>query len=716
MKRIIITLITSILLAPISTLRADEGMWMINMLEKGLMDKMKKAGLKLPANVIYDESAVSIKDAVVSLDFGCTGSMVSEQGLLITNHHCAYSDVHSISTDEHNYLEDGFWAFSMDQEVPIKGKGAWFLRKVIDVTDEVAQMQNKEGKGRRMNLRKLSYHMEKKYAEETGFEASLASMWKGSRYYMFLYEVYRDLRLVAAPPVSIAAYGGETDNWEWPQHKGDFAMYRIYTAPDGSPAEYSEENVPMKPRKVLKISTKGVKNGDFTMILGYPGTTNRYNSSFGVNKKGRVVNPITTTIRGEKQEIMKRWMDSDPSIRLKYANKYFNSSNAQELWAGEIHTFRRYGVTEIRKRDEQELLAWINSSPERVEKWGDLIAEMEETYNEVEQIEKDILYYRETMISSNPFYALSTRLKGMFKNGIDSVRPSEDKIYMNNMERTLSGIDYQVEKDLLFYGFKKYTDNVDSSKWGEGVNALMERFENDPEAVMEYVWENSIFTDETRLRTAMAGEVSRELISTDPIYDLLHSVSVGDLNQQKNMIMKKGRGGKGKKCGRGRDINTLEKEYTHALYQMKRDKGRVQYPDANSTMRITYGTVGPISPSDGIHYSEISTAQGILDKYNPDDYEFTLKEKQLALVKANPTIPVNFLSNNDITGGNSGSPVLNGKGELIGLAFDGNKESLCSDAYFHPDYCKTVNVDIRYVLWILKEYAEADNILKELGY
>lgn len=712
MRRIILTVIASLLLAPSFTAIADEGMWMVNMLEKGLVSKMKKAGLKLPANVIYDESAVSIKDAVVSLDFGCTGSMVSEEGLMITNHHCAYSDVHSISTNEHNYLEDGFWAMSREQEVHIKGKGAWFLRKVIDVTDEVAELQ----KEKKMNLRKLSYVMEKKYAEETGYEASLASMWRGEKYYMYLYEVYRDLRLVAAPPVSIAAYGGDTDNWEWPQHKGDFAIYRIYTAPDGSPAEYSEENVPMKPRKTLKISTKGVKTGDYTMILGYPGSTNRYNSSFGINKKEKVVNPITTTVRGEKQEIMNRWMESDPAIRLIYADKFFSSSNAQEFWTGEMHSFRRYGVADIRRGEEKELKAWIMESPERIEKWGDLLDEMEETYAEVEDMEKDVLYYRETMISSNPFYGMSTRLQGMFKKGVDTIYPAKEKIYMSVLNKAISGIDFRVEKDLLYYAFKKYTDNVDSSKWGEGVNALMDKFDHNATAVMDYVWNNSIFTDEQRLLNTMEGAVTREMLDADPIYDLLHSVSFGDLNQKKNDIMMKGRHGKGKKHGRGRLINALEKEYTHALYEMRLDKGEVQYPDANSTMRLTYGTVGPMSPADGIFYSEKSTAKGILEKYNPDDYEFTLNEKQLALIKANPTLPVNFLSNNDITGGNSGSPVLNAKGELIGLAFDGNKESLCSDAYFHPDYCKTVSVDIRYVLWILKYYAEADHILQELEF
>lgn len=712
MKRIIITILTALLICPLHTAMADEGMWMVNLIEKGLMSKMKKAGLKLPANVIYDESAVSIKDAVVSLDFGCTGSMVSEEGLLITNHHCAYSDVHSISTNEHNYLEDGFWAMSRDQEVHIKGKGAWFLRKVIDVTDEVADLQ----KGKKMNSRKLSYTMEKKYAQETGYEASLASMWRGEKYYMFLYEVYRDLRLVAAPPVSIAAYGGDTDNWEWPQHKGDFAIYRIYTAPDGSPADYSEENVPMKPRKVLKISDKGVKKGDFTMILGYPGSTNRYNSSFGINKKEKLVNPITTKIRGEKLEIMDKWMSVDPAVRLLYADKYFGISNGQEFWSGEITSFRRYGVRDIRREDEKELKSWIMSSPERVEKWGDLLDEMEETYNEVEEIERDILYYRETMISNNPFFGLSTRLKGMFKKGIDSICPAHDTTYMTNLVRNLSAIDFRVEKDLLYYSLKTYTKSVESSKWGERLKNLMDKFGQDPDAVMDYVWENSIFTDESRLMEAVEGYIYRNQLETDPIYDLLHSHSFGDLNQQKNKIMMHGRNGKGKKHGRGREINALEKEYTHAMYEMRLDKGVVQYPDANSTMRLTYGTVGPINPFDGVYCSETSTTQGILDKYNPDDYEFTLKEKQLSLVKANPTIPVNFLSNNDITGGNSGSPVLNARGELIGLAFDGNKESLCSDAYFHPDYCKTVSVDIRYVLWILKYYAEADHILQELEF
>lgn len=714
MKRSIYIILALMLFSSTFTVKADEGMWMVNMMEKGLIQKMKKAGLKLPANVIYDESALSIKDAIVSLDFGCTGSMISQQGLLITNHHCAYSDVHSISTDEYNYLEDGFWAFSMKDEVHIPGKGAWFLKKVLDVTDEVNELISKNEK---MGMRKLAHTLEKKYSDESGYEASLATMWRGEKYYMYLYEVYRDLRLVAAPPVSIAAFGGDTDNWEWPQHKGDFAMYRIYTAPDGSPAEYSEENVPMVPKKVLNISTKGVKKGDFTMILGYPGSTNRYNSSFGVHKIGKVVNPITTEVRGDQLAIMDKWMKTDPSIRLKYADKYFGISNVQELGAGEILTFRRYNVYDIKKAEEEGLQEWINSNPERVEKWGDLLEDMEQMYSKLEEIDKNIAYFRETMVRGTQFYFLSMRFKPTPRQKeSDTINISENDFQMRNITKALAQMDYDVEKDLFYYNFKTFIQNVDKAYWGEEITSLMEEFNSDANALLEYVWKNSFITDETRFKKFITEPHLISEITSDPLYRIVHSTSIGRLNDLRADKMNTHGRGKGKKGGRARVLSALEKEYTHALYQMRQDKGIVQYPDANSTMRITYGNVGPISPSDGIFYSETTTAQGILDKYNPDDYEFTLKEKQLNLVKANPKFPVNFLSNNDITGGNSGSPVLNAKGELIGLAFDGNKESLCSDAYFHPEYCKCVNVDIRYVLFILEQYAEADNLMKELGF
>lgn len=736
MKRLLLAFTAAILLAIPSIATADEGMWLVNLIQKGLMTKMKKAGLNLPANVIYDESAVSLSDAIVSLDFGCTGSMISSQGLLITNHHCAYSDVHSISTPERNYLEDGFWAMNMSEEVPIPGKGVYFLRKAIDVTDEIeAIKKEEESAGRKIGFRKLSSIIEKKYSKETGYEASLSSMWSGEKYYIFLYEVFHDIRLVAAPPVSIAAYGGDTDNWEWPQHKGDFAMYRIYASPDGKPAEYSADNVPFVPRRTLKISTAGVKKGDFTMIMGYPGRTNRYNSSFGVNHIEKVINPITTTIRRRQLDIMDSWMITDPAIRFKYADKYFSISNVQELNEGEILTFRRYGVTAIRQKEEKELQEWIMADDTRKAEWGTLLNDMSVLYSSQENLDKQMAYYRETFVRGTQMFTLSMRVfnlirdcqpkmgKGKGKMGgrkaeYDSIMvyAPENDYFTRTTTKIYDEIDLRLEKDLFFYGFNTFISNVEKEFWGENITKMMEKFDGDATALVNYVWDNSYFTSAERFKDFTSSEHYSNDFKNDPMYLIMRSTSIGDFNQCKTKIENK--------CG-GKTIFELEKSYTNAIYEMRLSKGEVQYPDANSTMRLTYGNVGPINPSDGIYYSEISTTQGILDKYNPDDYEFSLKERSLTLLNAKDwgrwgdkktgSMDVNFLSNNDITGGNSGSPVMNSRGELIGLAFDGNKESLCGDAYFHPQYCKCVNVDIRYVLWILDKYAGMHWILKEIG-
>ena len=738
MKRHILIFATAVLLLIPSVSRADEGMWMVNLLEKGLMTKMKKAGLKLPANVIYDENAVSLSDAVVALDFGCTGSMISNNGLLITNHHCAYADVHSISTMEHNYLEEGFWAMNMSEEVPIHGKGIYFLRKVLDISEEVDSLKKAElAKGNNIGSRKLSFIIEKKYSAQTGYEASLAGMWRGEKHYIFLYEVYKDVRLVAAPPVSIAAYGGDTDNWEWPQHKGDFAMYRVYASPDGKPAEYSENNVPLVPRKILKISTEGVKKGDFTMIMGFPGRTNRYNSSFGVNYIEKVVNPITTAIRRHQMDIMDSWMVSDPAIRLKYADKYFSISNVQELNEGEILTYRRYGVVAIKENEEKELKEWIDADPSRKEKWGTLLDDMKEIYGEIEQLEKDMTYYRETFVRGTNLYSLSMRIKSMIRSCLDvrmpdnsiytaaascdSCTPSQKEIdsFLKYADNIFSQGDCRVEKDLFLYSMNCFVQNVSKERWGDEFISAMEPFNGNVNEFCNYIWDNSYLTAEEKLDSFFSAGHNVGEIKNDPLLKILYSTSISDFNHEIDNIEKK----HDKKGQKG--VSMLEKQYTNALYEMRLEEGIVQYPDANSTMRLTYGNVGPVNPSDGIYYTEVSTTQGILDKYNPDDYEFTLNSRQKNLLegkdwgrwadKKSGKMVVNFLSNNDITGGNSGSPVMNAKGELIGLAFDGNKESLCGDAYFHPEYCKCVNVDIRYVLWILDKYAGMSWILTELG-
>ena len=727
---------------------ADEGMWMIHAIDAALEKKMQERGLQLSANEIYnaDAEGADVADAVVSMEFGCTGSMISDKGLLITNHHCAYGDVHALSTAEHNYLEEGFWAMRSDEEVNIKGKRVFFLKRVLDITEEVEVLKKEHDvQARPMGMRKLSYILETRYKKETGLEAWLASMWDGSKYYMALYEVYSDVRLVAAPPVSSAAFGGDIDNWEWPQHKCDFAMYRVYTAPDGSPAEYSKENVPMKPKAKLKISLDGYKAGDYTMVIGYPGSTNRYSNSYEVNFYQTVRQPICNSIRGKQMEIIKKWMDADPEIRLKYSDYFFTLSNIQELYSGEVECIDRFGVIGKKEEGEKELQEWIEASPERKERWGSLLNDLKTKYLSVAEPERNVNYYRETIVRGTRISRACTKInafrtavmtsQGMtpkkaieLKNGPD---PAETEFcntfrfcgnkyekHMSAILKEYEGIDMRVEKDLFRFAVEEYYSNIDHAYIGEYQKELYDRYVSgngtDYKGLADCIWENSFFTDMQKLESFISEEHTLTEYLTDPLFMFLQEVKVTRFNEA--TLAAEG----------GTSRSTLNKEFTHALYQMRMDKGIVQYPDANSTMRITYGTVGGYEPYDGVICDWKTTPAGILEKYQPGDFDFTLNDRQYLLYRKGDwgrwgsgedgsQMYVNFLTDNDITGGNSGSPVLNSKGELIGLAFDGNKESLASDVYCTPGYNKCVCVDIRFILWTIDRYAGMTRIIEELG-
>jgi hypothetical protein len=719
MKKYIFRIIVLLIMLPVYNVsRADEGMWLINLLDKNLTKKMQKAGLKIDPKVIYDENNVSISDAVVALDFGCTGSIISADGLLITNHHCAYSDIHALSTPEHNYLEDGFWAMNRTQEIYIPGKSVFFLRKVMDVTEEVKDIADSLRKaGFNAGMRKISSIIEPRHAKSSGYETMCMPMWRGSEYYMFYYEVYTDIRLVGAPPVSIAAFGGETDNWEWPQHKGDFALYRVYGGKDGKPAKYSAENVPVTPKKVLPISLKGVREGEFTMILGFPGRTNRYNNSFAVNEKEKITNPVSVSVKRERLDIMDKWMNADPDIRLKYADLYFSISNVQELQQGEVYNFRRYGVVKVLEEQEKELQAWIMGDPERARRWGDLLDKLSKCYKGTGDIARNLQYFRETLVSGTGFIFLGNRSKSLANKGdkIDSdsliIGSTLYKNYVSVIMKGYEQCDMRVERDLLNYQLKLFMEKVDRRYWGDYITELDQKFKGDYQAIADYIYENSLLMHPERFMEAIKSNQPLTLFTHDPVALLCGSTGMQPFNAATSEVTGKD------------DISTLEAYYTRALYQMRKEKNIVQYPDANSTMRLTYGTVGPINPSDGIYYSCQSTTQGLWDKYNPDDYEFTMKPRMMELLESRDwgeygekgRMYVDFLTNNDITGGNSGSPIMNAKGEIIGLAFDGNKESLASDVYFHPEYNKCVNVDIRYILWIIDKYAGAGYLIKEMN-
>ncbi|MBQ5935432.1 MAG: S46 family peptidase [Bacteroidales bacterium] len=654
MKKVL--LVAALLLCALNAF-ADEGMWMIQTIDRALEKRMRAAGLKLDGKMIYDEEKESLSDAVVALSFSCTGSMISRDGLMITNHHCAYSDIHALSTLDHNYLEDGFWAMNREEELPVKGQAVYFLKKVFDVTPEVDRLRDSlDVASRPMAMRRVYKLLEDKYSLIYAGQGELicSSYYNGNKYYMALYQVYRDVRLVAAPPVSVASFGGDTDNWEWPQHKGDFAIYRIYTAPDGSPAEYSPENVPMHPRKVLKISQNGLSDGDFTMVIGYPGRTNRYASSYAVEEIVQVQNPIQATFRLDQMKIIDKWMNEDVAVRLKYADRYFSLSNVQEIREGEIYCYNRFGVVEAKRAEEQRLQKWLGNS--------DLIYRLGEKYDDVAGINQQIVYFQETIIRGTNLFRYANALS----RGDSAI-----------VKRELAQLDMRVERDLLRYSLNQFFKYVRPVYWGDYLTDLHTRYKGDVDAMLNEIFDGHL-------------------------YEALTSCRITSFNQRRDQIEA------------GVSKNSLEKEFKDAVYRMKLSRKEPMYPDANSTMRITYGKVRPLQPRDAISIAARTRSEGILEKYNADDYEFTLKADFRELLEKNRDIPVNFLTDNDITGGNSGSPVLNARGELVGLAFDGNKESLAGDTYFVEAMNRCICVDIRYVLWILRTYAHMDPLLAEI--
>ena len=654
MKKVL--LVAALLLCALNAF-ADEGMWMIQTIDRALEKRMRAAGLKLDGKMIYDEEKESLSDAVVALSFSCTGSMISRDGLMITNHHCAYSDIHALSTLDHNYLEDGFWAMNREEELPVKGQAVYFLKKVFDVTPEVDRLRDSlDVASRPMAMRRVYKLLEDKYSLIYAGQGELicSSYYNGNKYYMALYQVYRDVRSVAAPPVSVASFGGDTDNWEWPQHKGDFAIYRIYTAPDGSPAEYSPENVPMHPRKVLKISQNGLSDGDFTMVIGYPGRTNRYASSYAVEEIVQVQNPIQATFRLDQMKIIDKWMNEDVAVRLKYADRYFSLSNVQEIREGEIYCYNRFGVVEAKRAEEQRLQKWLGNS--------DLIYRLGEKYDDVAGINQQIVYFQETIIRGTNLFRYANALS----RGDSAI-----------VKRELAQLDMRVERDLLRYSLNQFFKYVRPVYWGDYLTDLHTRYKGDVDAMLNEIFDGHL-------------------------YEALTSCRITSFNQRRDQIEA------------GVSKNSLEKEFKDAVYRMKLSRKEPMYPDANSTMRITYGKVRPLQPRDAISIAARTRSEGILEKYNADDYEFTLKADFRELLEKNRDIPVNFLTDNDITGGNSGSPVLNARGELVGLAFDGNKESLAGDTYFVEAMNRCICVDIRYVLWILRTYAHMDPLLAEI--
>ena len=677
-----------------ATAFADEGMWMIQDINEALEKNMRARGLKLAANEIYNDEApgTAVSDAVVSIGFYCTGSVISDQGLIITNHHCAYSNIAKLSTPEHNHLEDGFWAMTSEEEIPIEGETVFFLKKVFDVTEEVKGiMKEFRANGKPFGIRKISAIMEKRYKEATGMECILSSMWAGEKYYMSVYKTYTDLRLVAAPPQSIGYFGGNQDNWTWPRHNCDFTIYRIY-----------EDGKPVTREKSLKISLAGYHPGSFAMVIGYPGRTNRYTSSAEINYQEKINLPIPNAIRGGQMSIIRKWMDADPIVRMKYSEWFFSLSNIQENNDGMAKCFRRFWVKDEKIEQEKEMQKWIDAAPNRKAMWETLIPDLKAIYSETESVERDKVFFRETMFRGTFISRYMLRA-----GNVSSVERAKE-----TLREGFAATDARVEKELLEYACKEYFENLEFSYFGKFQVKMLDRFGDDYKAMAEYIWNKSVISSLSRID----GIQSVDEVKNDPLRRILTDTPVTTFNNRKDQLEKRQR------------VNKLGKEYKKDLYWMRLHKDVEQYPDANSTMRITYGTVGGLQPNDAVWYNWYTTPEGILQKYNPDDHDYILKDRHKYLlekgrwgrwgtrVDGRRTMIVDFMTDNDITGGNSGSPVLNAKGELIGLAFDGNLESLASDASYTEGYNKCINTDIRYVMWVLDKYAGMKRIVKEVTF
>ncbi|MFC2114238.1 S46 family peptidase [Bacteroidota bacterium] len=697
----------------------DEGMWLPIFIERLNYEDMQKLGLKLTPEEIYSVNHSSLKDAIVIFGGGCTGEMISPEGLLLTNHHCGYGNIQSHSTTEHDYLKDGFWARTKEEELSNPGLSVKFLVRMEDVTEIVLAnvnlgMSEVERSGL---IKEACDKIEQEAKGETHLITNVKSFFGGNEYYLLVYEEYKDVRFVGAPPSSIGKFGADTDNWMWPRHTGDFSLFRVYTAPDGTPAPYSKDNVPLKPKHFLPISVKGLEKGDFAMILGNPGSTQRYLTSYGIKTALELKNPSVVKIRTEKLNIMREDMETSDAIRIQYASKYARTANYWKYFQGQSRGLKRLNVYDKKIAIENDFSKWIKTKDEYIRKYGNVLSDIQEAYSVLDKYEIPKQYFFEAIYRGADIISLSNYFSGLYRE-MSAEEVNQEKIdkIIKGLKGYLSGYfkDYNLSTDKkLFESMMKiYAADVPAEFHPSFFTEIIAKNKGDYHRYTTYVYDKSIFTSKEKLEAFLAGP-SKKILDKDPVYQLTQAFlkEYGNLLENSKDAVSK--------------LKTAERLFIAGLREMNTDKKF--YPDANFTMRLTYGTVQDYYPSDAVHFNYYTTMDGIMQKEDPDNWEFVVPEKLKELyelkdfgrygdvnAKGEKIMKVCFLTNHDITGGNSGSPVIDGEGNLIGLAFDGNWEAMSGDIAFEPELQRTINVDIRYVLFIIEKYAEAYNLIDEM--
>jgi len=693
--------------------RADEGMWFLMFIERLNHRDMEKMGLQLTAEEIYSINHHSLKDAVVQFNGGCTAEIVSKEGLVLTNHHCGYNAIAELSTKEQNYLKNGFWALDKSAELKPKSLYVRFFVRMDDVSKRIlSKVNDKMSESERNKIIQQEMALIEKENNEGGkYTVSVRPFFQGNEYYYFVYQDYKDVRLVGTPTESIGKFGGDTDNWEWPRHTGDFSMFRVYADKNGNPAEYSKGNVPLTPKHYLPISLKGVKENDFAMILGYPGRTNRWMPANGIEQNVNYAYPAWVEGAKTGMDKMKTYMDKDATVRLQYASKYASTANYWKNRQGMIDALTKAGTVKAKTGQETKFNTWANK-PENKEKYGNVIATINDYYAKTNLKSRHDNYL--TQLTRTAAYGLAPATIG---NSLIEYYKSDDAKRAELLPKLQTQIDgvFQnfyapLEKEVFIAQLNLYT-----SKGAEyGLSSVLAKLKGENKGdFTNYVnsaVDKSIFATKESVLAFMKNPKPEEIV-TDPLYVISNVLSTKLRFKTDEQIL---------------FDESFAKAYRAMVEGLRESKtNAIQYPDANSTLRLTYGKVRalPADKRNDAKVNNYTTLAGMVNKYKAGDQEFDLPERLLELNKAKDFgqyadkagyMPMNFLTDNDITGGNSGSPVLNGKGELIGVAFDGNIEAMAGDVIFDKKLQRTINLDIRYVLWIIDKYAGAKNIIEEM--